>query len=120
MQKIDTAATRPILSPIPSISGFLAQESGSWGLIVVRREREAAVCIFCKKQTHTQHKQIIQCFTQTQMSSDASDLENITGQPLCCKGTLWNQTAALSTMRSKTAFTQPVLILTIKHLTGKW
>lgn len=121
MQKIDAAPIRPILSPLPSVSGYLAQESVSWGLSVIRREREAAVCRLCGKQTHTHTHtmQISQRFAQTQMSSDASDLENITCQPLRCKGTRWNLTGALSTMRSKTAFTQLELILTIKHLTGR-
>lgn len=59
---------------------------GTWprnqvpGILVNRGEREPAVCRFCGKQTHTQHKQIIQHFTQAWMSSDASDLENIRGQ----------------------------------------
>lgn len=60
---------------------------GTWprnqvpGILVNRWEREPAVCRFCGKQTCTQHKQIIQHFTQAWMSSDASDLENIRGQP---------------------------------------
>lgn len=86
---------------------------GTWprnqvpGILVIKMEREPAVCRLCGKQTYTQHKQIIQCFTQAQMSSAASDLEHIRDQALHCKSTHWDQTGTLSTVSGKTAFTQP-------------